>query len=131
MQVSNSLLLLAVLLVSSPSALPAQNVTAFKKGEQVTGMTKQCFYSFGATIYTQTIQSIQLCPLSISVAMAPSTTSGTATGAPASGQVTAFKKSEVITGLTKQCFYAFGSTIYTRTLNSIELCPLSISVKYP
>jgi len=43
--------------------------------------------------------------------------------------LTAFKTGEVTTGMTKQCYYnALGNT-YTRTMRSIDLCPLGIRVK--
>ena len=44
------------------------------------------------------------------------------------GTVTAFKTGERITGTTKQCYYSFGGSQYTRTVRSYELCPLSIQV---
>lgn len=41
---------------------------------------------------------------------------------------TAFSTGEQTTGMTKQCFYdALGST-YTKTIKSVELCPLTIKV---
>ena len=39
--------------------------TAFKVGEEVTGLTKQCYYEFAGSRYTITVKSHQLCPLSI------------------------------------------------------------------
>jgi len=48
-------------------ALSAQTVTAFKTGEQTTGTTKQCYYEFAGSRYTRTVESYQLCPLSIQV----------------------------------------------------------------
>jgi hypothetical protein len=48
---------------------------------------------------------------------------------PAHGQTVAFKSGEIQSGMTKQCFYeALGST-YTRTISSVSLCPLTISVQ--
>ncbi len=41
---------------------------------------------------------------------------------------TAFKTGEKQTGMTKQCFYRFAASEYTRTVKNIELCPLSIQV---
>jgi hypothetical protein len=41
--------------------------TANKTGEMVTGMTKQCFYSYLGNTYTKTIKSHELCPLTIQV----------------------------------------------------------------
>lgn len=41
---------------------------------------------------------------------------------------TAFKTGEKVTGSTKQCYYEYLGSEYTRTVKSYELCPLSISV---
>lgn len=41
---------------------------------------------------------------------------------------TAFFKSEETTGMTKQCYYDYLGSTYTRTLSSIALCPLTIEV---
>jgi len=43
--------------------------------------------------------------------------------------VTAFKTGEVTTGMTKQCFYDYLGNAYTRTVQAIELCPLSLQVR--
>lgn len=40
---------------------------AFKSGEAVTGMTKQCYYNYLGSTYTITIKSFELCPLTIDV----------------------------------------------------------------
>jgi predicted ABC-type sugar transport system permease subunit len=45
----------------------ASAATAFLVGEETTGMTKQCYYEFAGNRYTRTVQSFQLCPLSIQV----------------------------------------------------------------
>ena len=47
---------------------------------------------------------------------------------PLTAQVTAFKTGEQTTGQTKQCYYEALGNRYTRTINSIRLCPLSIRV---
>ena len=49
----------------------------------------------------------------------------------ASGLVaqTAFKTGERTTGMTKQCFYDALGSAYTRTVGSVELCPLTIQVR--
>ena len=57
---------LTLLTVASVAPVAAQ-LTAFKTGEQTTGLTKQCFYNGLGSQYTRTIQSIQLCPLTIRV----------------------------------------------------------------
>ena len=48
-------------------AAPAHAGTAFLTGEQVTGMTKQCFYDYLGSTYTRTVPSYALCPLTIEV----------------------------------------------------------------
>ena len=40
---------------------------AFKTGEQITGMTKQCYYNYLGSVVSQTVSSITLCPLTINV----------------------------------------------------------------
>jgi hypothetical protein len=116
-------LVLAVLAFGSTGALAAQTVTAFNTGEVTTGMTKQCVYDALGNAYTRTIRSIELCPLSIQVQLRP-------TPAPEyeTRTVTAFMTGEVTTGMTKQCFYDALGSQYTRTIGSIDLCPLSIRV---
>jgi predicted ABC-type sugar transport system permease subunit len=42
---------------------------------------------------------------------------------------TAFKTGERTTGMTKQCFYDYIGNGYTRTVRSVELCPLTIQVR--
>ena len=42
--------------------------------------------------------------------------------------VMAFNTGEETTGMTKQCFYNALGNAYTRTVRSIDLCPLSIQV---
>jgi hypothetical protein len=59
---------LGMLLVTA-GQLSGQTVTAFKTGEQTTGMTKQCFYEALGSVYTRTINSVALCPLSIQVTL--------------------------------------------------------------
>jgi len=48
-----------------------RTVTAFKTGEQTTGMTKQCFYNALGSAYTQSIGAAEICPLNIQVALSP------------------------------------------------------------
>lgn len=104
---------------------------AFKTGENTTGTTKQCFYEFAGTQYTTTVQSYALCPLSIRVSTARPNRAPTYAPAapPRPATFTAFKTGERTTGMTKQCYYAFGSNAYTKTVQSFELCPLSIQVR--
>ena len=113
-----------------PLAASGQTVTAFKTGEQVTGMTKQCFYSFAGTQYTRTLRSIDLCPLSIQVPSVPSRPpSPPSPSPPVPGTVIAFKVGENITGMTKQCIYEFAGSRFIRTISAIDLCPLNIRVR--
>ena len=42
-------------------------VTAFKSGEEITGNTKQCYYSFAGNTFTKTIASYEVCPMSVQV----------------------------------------------------------------
>jgi hypothetical protein len=52
----------------APAPPPAPStITAFKTGERTTGMTKQCFYNGLGSTYTETVRSVDLCPLSIKV----------------------------------------------------------------
>jgi len=126
MTIRNALLVLAVLAFGSTPALPAQTVTAFKTGEQTTGMTKQCFYDALGNEYTRTIGSVELCALSIQVQLSPTPARAPE---PETRTVTAFKTGEQATGMTKQCFYDALGNQYTRTIGSVELCPLSIRVR--
>jgi hypothetical protein len=103
--------------------LEAQTVTAFKTGERSTGQTKQCYYNAAGREYTKTVESYQICPVSLSVpspipSPSPSTGSGT----------TAFKTGERATGTTKECYYSFAGKEYTKTLESYQVCPTSIRV---
>ena len=44
-----------------------RTLTAFKTGEQTTGLTKQCFYNALGNGYTYTIGAVAICPLNIQV----------------------------------------------------------------
>jgi hypothetical protein len=111
-----------------PTTQPG-NVIAFKTGENTTGMTKQCYYAFGASEYTTTLNSVQLCPLSIQVSLNTAPTRPSSSyQAPRPATLTAFKTGERTTGMTKQCYYSFGASAYTKTIQSVALCPLSIQV---
>jgi hypothetical protein len=129
-----SLATLVLIAVAAPAG--AQTVTAFKTGEQTTGMTKQCFYSALGNRHTRTVSSVALCPLSIQVpmnaaaraapAVRPAPVARPTTPAPAT--TTGFKTGEQTTGMTKQCFYnALGNT-HVLTVSSVALCPLNVQV---
>lgn len=123
-----------LLALTTPRLVAAQSTTAFKSGEETTGMTKQCFYDALGSAYTKTVSSIDLCPLTIQVRSNPYSGSPSASSAPRperTSSTTGFKTGEVTTGMTKQCFYdALGSS-YTKTMSSIDLCPLTIQVRNP
>ena len=57
----------ALALIALFTFATANAATAFLVGEQVTGMTKQCFYDFAGSTYTRTVPSYALCPLTIEV----------------------------------------------------------------
>ena len=122
--------LVGLLLSLGSSTLQAQSATAFKTGENRTGSTKQCFYSFAGKQYTKTVEGYELCPLSIDVPMSPPTQPNAPTRPAAPSTATAFKTGENKTGSTKQCFYSFAGKAYTKTIESYELCPLSIEVPW-
>ncbi len=123
--------LLLALIAFGATGVSAQNqtVTAFKTGERTTGMTKQCFYDALGNAYTRTIGSIDLCPLTIQVRLTRPTPKPTPPPQPTPRTVTAFKTGERTTGMTKQCFYDALGSAYTRTIGSIDLCPLTIQVR--
>lgn len=128
MSLARMAFLVGGLLIAASGSVAAQNVTAFKTGEETTGLTKQCYYAFGVTKYTKTINAAQLCPLSVSVRSSGSRTLPEADPLDRPS-ITAFKSGEETTGLTKQCFYTFGTTKYTRTIKAAQLCPLTIRVR--
>src|SRR4051812_32832439 len=99
-----------VLLITAPAVLPAQG-KAFKTGEQITGMTKQCYYTYLGSPYTYTTSSGSLCPLSVSVpapasSYTPEPQTYTRPTGPLGGGM-AFKVGEQVTGTTKQCYYNY------------------------
>ena len=115
------LCLVALGLVSTD--LGAQEVTAFKTGERLTGQTKQCYYNAVGREYTKTVESYQICPVTLSVPSpipSPSPSAGSGT--------TAFKTGERTTGTTRECYYSFAGKEYTKTLESYQLCPTSIRI---
>jgi hypothetical protein len=119
-----------LLLGCFPADGSAQTVTGFKTGEQVTGMTKQCFYNALGSTHTLTLSSVAICPVTIQVASSPRPPAPTTPPPPPRPQtVTAFLKGEQVTGMTKQCFYDGLGSGYTRTIRSVDLCPLSIQVR--
>lgn len=132
MRALTALVVASVLGLAHSAPLSAQTTTAFKTGEATTGMTKQCFYNALGSDYTLTVRAIDLCPLSTQVRTAPTRRPTSPSPSPAPSipsSITAFKTGERTSGMTKQCYYdGLGST-YTRTVQSFELCPLSIRVQ--
>jgi hypothetical protein len=115
--------------LATPAA--AQTVTAFKSGEQATGMTKQCFYNALGNTHVLTVSSVALCPLNIQVPLNPSA-SAVAPNRPAAPSSPAttmgFFTRDQTTGMTKQCFYdALGNT-HIWTVSSVTICPLTLRV---
>ena len=109
--------------VSCASIASAQTVTAMKSGEQTTGQTKQCFYSFAGNTYTRTVSALQFCPENIQVQEGPSRVEAVPFLA------TALKSGEEVTGNTKQCYYTYIGNTYTKTIPSYAVCPMSIQVQ--
>lgn len=120
------------LILLLPQHLEAQSATAYKTGERRTDSTKQCFYSQAGREYTKTVESYQLCPLTIEVRSdGPSSPPRSPAPPSVPSYITAFKSGEERTGQTKQCFYSGLGKRYTRTVESHHLCPLSIEVPQP
>ena len=46
-----------------------------------------------------------------------------------SSGTTYFLQSQMVTGMTRQCIYSFGSTIQTKTIGAAGMCPLTIKVQ--
>ena len=124
MALGKTIAALVSLTIAAASTAAAQTTTAFKTGERTTGMTKLCYYESLGDQHTQTVKSIELCQLSVTVRAA-----ATPTPAPAMTMITSFKTGERTTGMTKLCFYNGLSSEYTKTIKSVGLCPLSIWVR--
>src|SRR5450759_611645 len=67
LEIKPLLMAVAFLTLAVSRSVAAQSMTAFKTGEQTTGMTKQCFYDALGSAYTRTVSSIDLCPLTVQV----------------------------------------------------------------
>jgi hypothetical protein len=123
-------LILGITLAFTTRAAAAQTTTGFLKGEQTTGTTKQCFYDALGSAYTVTVSSIAICKQTIQIQTrsSPSPNTPSLPVLPRPSTITAFKTGEQTTGTTKQCYYDGLGNIYTKTVNSIALCPLTIQV---
>jgi hypothetical protein len=108
-------------------AVTAYAATAFFTGERTTGTTKQCYYEYLGDTYTITIGGIKMCPMSIEVPSYPSLPAPPPEP-PSFGGGLAFYTGEEETGMTKQCFYDYLGDTYTRTIDAVKLCPMSIKV---
>jgi hypothetical protein len=114
-------------------AVPAFAGTAFLTGQRTTGMTKQCYYNYLGSEYTNTISAVKLCPLSMQVGydpIPPPTVSPVQPIQPIQPiPITALLTGQDVTGTTRQCYYNYAGSKYVRTLSSVSLCPLSINVR--
>jgi hypothetical protein len=128
MRLAIAIAIAVVDVLCAATALPAQTITAYKTGERTTGQTKQCYYDGLGSEYTRTVSSIELCPLSIQVTSRRSEPSPGPSPTPRS-TITAYKTGEETTGSTKQCYYEGLGNRYTRTVQSYQLCPLSITIE--
>lgn len=125
--------LVALLALAGSRSATAQSSTGFKKGEQTTGMTKQCFYDVLGSGYTMTVASYEICPVTVQVA-SPVTPKASVPSYPSADRqptATGFKKGEQTTGMTKQCFYDVLGSAYTKTMASYEICPVTVQVRFP
>jgi hypothetical protein len=128
-----TLILPVLLLLISPGIAHAQSTTAFKTGEETTGMTKICYYEALGNPYAITVGSVELCPMSIRVNLPPNSSREperpTAPSPPRPSTTTAFKTGEREEGMTKICYYEALGSAYTRTVASYQICPMSIQVR--
>jgi hypothetical protein len=107
---------------------------AFYQSETITGMTKQCVYDYLGSPYTTTTQYYSSCPASVVVSKSPRTSQsaetpviGTSTAKDT--EITAFYRREETSGMTKQCYYDYLSSIYTLTVQYYQACPASARFK--
>lgn len=124
MTLRKTIVTLVSLTIAATATATAQTTTAFKTGQRTTGMTKQCYYESLGDQHTEIINSMELCPFSISVGSAT-----ILTPVPQPTMIAAYKTGERTTGLDKLCFYNGLSGEDTKTIKSIGLCPLSIWVR--
>ncbi len=127
------LIAFAFIFAGLPAMVSAQT-TGYKTGERVLGQTKDCYYDAAGKAYTKTVESYQLCPLTIRVAAEqapsypsyPSYPSNPSPSAPSSR--TGYKTGERVIGQTKECYYDVVGKSYTKTVESYQLCPMTISI---
>ena len=125
MRLTTVVAVLAVIL--TPALANGQTTSAIKTGERTTGSTKQCYYQAAGREYTETVASYQVCPATLQVrSPIPPPPPTPAPSSPSGG--TAFKTGERQTGSTKECSYEFAGKSYAKTVESYQLCPLSIRV---
>lgn len=101
--------------------------TGFLKGEQTSGLNKICYYEGPSGQFTKTVRSINICPLSADDgrSLAPASTQSRTPTAPVVGQNRGQLSGENTNGLNKTCFYNSPRGTFTKTVRSVQLCPLS------
>lgn len=133
MQSARMLAIASLIGIGIGTPVAAQSVLAMKTGETRTGLTRQCFYEALGNAYTHTVGSVTPCPLTLEVRLPPTRGAAAAEPSPPSSArtVTAFKTGERTTGLTRQCIYDALGNAYTRTVSSVDPCPLRVRVRRP
>ena len=94
-------------------------------GENVSGLTKTCFYDVQGSGYTKTIQAYEVCPRTIQINNPGFSVPQT----PKQTYIQAFKTGEEIKGLNKICYYSYAGSTYTKVVSSASVCPISIRVQ--
>jgi len=94
-------------------------------GENVSGLTKTCFYDVQGSGYTKTIQAYEVCPRTIQVNNPGFSVPKT----PKQTYIQAFKTGEEIKGLNKICYYSYAGSTYTKVVSNASVCPISIRVQ--
>lgn len=109
--------LISILLASVISATPVAALTAyFQRDLGTENFMRYCQYSNGK-VYT--VESTDLCPMSVEAGMDYGSRSGSSFG------MMGMKKGEYVDGMTKVCIYdVLGEDKAVRVQN-FELCPIS------
>ncbi len=94
-------------------------------GENVSGLTKTCYYDVQGSGYTKTIRAYQVCPSTIQVNNPGFSVPQT----PKQTYIQAFKTGEEIKGLNKICYYSYAGSTYTKVISSASVCPISVRVQ--
>lgn len=103
--------------------------TGFLKGERTSGLNKICFYEGPSGGFSKTVGSANLCPLSADDGRSPAVGSSGFGSDPYQQQRpisnTGFLSGERTSGLNKICYYDSPRGTFTKTIGSVQLCPLS------